>query len=216
MSDQFELADAVAPISEVFSHLLADEFVMVVLFLWPFCLGVIASLRAMTGVDTKADEDDDEGSTGGPGNGAVAASIHADVEKSTETMTSSVQKVEKHLDDLQRSHDTRFADLHKDLAGIVWEVRRIHIHMLAPPPKHVHRASQRARLVRVLCAAPPSLTRVAAVACVSSCRSCAQTWRGGRRSLSSGNGAAPACCQRLAPKTRRAPSSPRPEQAPHP
>ena len=39
--------------------------------------------------------------------------------------TGCVQKVEAQINDLQRGHDTRFADLHKDLAGIVWELSKL-------------------------------------------------------------------------------------------
>ena len=40
-------------------------------------------------------------------------------------MKSSVNKLEQQIADLQRGHDTRFADLHKDLAGIVWELSKL-------------------------------------------------------------------------------------------
>lgn len=46
-----------------------------------------------------------------------------DVEQSTVTLQSNISKVEQQMLDLRRGHEQRFADLHKDLAGIVWEVK---------------------------------------------------------------------------------------------
>ena len=53
----------------------------------------------------------------------VERHLHLDVEHSTVTLQSNMSRVELQVVDLQRVHDQRFADLHKDLAGIVWEVR---------------------------------------------------------------------------------------------
>ena len=49
-----------------------------------------------------------------------------DVEQSTITLQSNISKVEQQMLDLRRGHEQRFADLHKDLAGIVWEVKALH------------------------------------------------------------------------------------------
>ena len=40
-----------------------------------------------------------------------------------------IRQVEQQIVELQRSHDTRFADMHKDLAGIVWELSKLRADM---------------------------------------------------------------------------------------
>ena len=37
--------------------------------------------------------------------------------------------LQQQIVELQRSHDTRFADMHKDLAGIVWELSKLRADM---------------------------------------------------------------------------------------
>lgn len=121
-TDQFEMVEVLAPIVELFSHLNLEEFVMVVLTMWPLWHGMIATLRMLTGANPQTSEGEDNDA--GHGLDAVSASMHADVERSTEMVQSSVHKVEQQIIDLQRAHDARFADLHKDLAGIVWELSK--------------------------------------------------------------------------------------------
>ena len=90
----------------------------------------MATLRVLTGVTKHSALDASEGDEEASGAlGAVAASVHTDVEKSTDAMRSTVHKVENQIVDLQRAHDTRFADLHKDLAGIVWELSKLRADM---------------------------------------------------------------------------------------
>merc|ERR1711871_1332113 len=118
------------PLVTVLSHLNPEEFIMLLATLFPLWLGLIATLRVLTGATRStaldaADADD----RGGAGFDAMAASVHVDVEKSTEAMAVCVHKVEQQIADLQRAHDTRFADLHKDLAGIVWELSKLRADM---------------------------------------------------------------------------------------
>ena len=105
---------------------------MLTFTVWPVYLGIMATLRVITGV-TKTDMlDADDGDEEGGGSGSVAGlskSMHSDIEKSTKDVHSYVQKVEAQINDLQRGHDTRFADLHKDLAGIVWELSKLRADM---------------------------------------------------------------------------------------
>ena len=59
----------------------------------------------------------------------VERHLHSDVEASTATLSGNMGKVEQQIVDLQRGHDQRFADLHKDLAGIVWELSKLRADM---------------------------------------------------------------------------------------
>ena len=59
----------------------------------------------------------------------VERHLHSDVENSTATLSGNMSKVEQQIVDLQRGHDQRFADLHKDLAGIVWELSKLRADM---------------------------------------------------------------------------------------
>ena len=141
---------------------------MLVFTMWPVMLGIMATLRVVTGV-TKTDmldAGDEEGEEeGGASMSGLSKSMHTDIEKSTKDVhskqqytaakhsqaapsqatplshtplacsclalafTGYVQKVEAQINDLQRGHDTRFADLHKDLAGIVWELSKLRADM---------------------------------------------------------------------------------------
>ena len=40
-------------------------------------------------------------------------------------MTAKLTSIEQHAQAAQQAHDARFADLHKDLASIVWEVSKL-------------------------------------------------------------------------------------------
>jgi len=99
---------------------------MVGTLVWPLALGFLAMLGVITG-NGKSDgaADAADASTFGE----VASSVHHDVEHATSMLQNDVSKVETHIAELQRAHDTRFADLHKDLAGIVWELSKLRADM---------------------------------------------------------------------------------------
>ena len=86
-------------------------------------------------------------------------------------VTSKLASIEKHVTHSQQSHDSRFADLNKDLAGIVWEVSKLRAELsrvrqqqAQPPPS----------------AAPPDLARPAAAAPGEPPGAFgARSWRGG-------------------------------------
>ena len=85
-------------------------------------------------------------------------------------VTSKLASIEKHVQHTQQSHDSRFADLHKDLAGIVWEVSKLRAELTRvrqqqaqPPPS----------------AAPPDLARPAVAPGEPPGAFGARSWRGG-------------------------------------
>ena len=120
----FEMADAWSPISDMLSHLLFEEFIMLLCAIFPICLGFVASLQVLTGQQRSGLDAEHAGDLG-----ELGASLHHDVEESTHTLQTNMTKVEQQITDLQRGHDQRFADLHKDLAGIVWELSKLRADM---------------------------------------------------------------------------------------
>eukprot|EP00900_Chrysochromulina_parva_P009242 jgi/Chrpa1/18319/Chrysochromulina_OHIO_Genome00004172-RA len=48
---------------------------------------------------------------------------------SESNVQATVERVEQQIEALQRTHETRFMDLHKDLAGIVWELSKLRADM---------------------------------------------------------------------------------------
>ena len=117
-NDRFEMGEVWVPLVEVFSHLSFEEFLMVLAALCPLWLGLFATLRVLTGARQSPDFDTD-------GEGAT----HADVEKGAEAAMMHIDKVEQQVSGLQRAQDARFSDLHKDLAGIVWELSKLRADM---------------------------------------------------------------------------------------
>jgi len=120
----FEMMDLFTPVSDLISHLLLEEFIMLVLTVLPLGMGIIAALHVMTGVTKGPLDAGDSGDLG-----ELGEAVHRDVENSTHTLQGNMSKVESQIVDLQRSHDQRFADLHKDLAGIVWELSKLRADM---------------------------------------------------------------------------------------
>jgi len=127
-ADQFEMNELFAPLVELLSHLNPEEFLLLLFTLWPLSLGAIATLHVLTGHERSsldaASGDEESGDVG-----SIAKSMHNEVANSTEAMQTCIFKVETQIVDLQRAHDTRFADLHKDLAGIVWELSKLRADM---------------------------------------------------------------------------------------
>ena len=125
----WEVRELFVPLMELLSHLSAEEFILVIITVIPVALGTVATLHVLTGV-TKSELDAQEGGDVEAGDfSGVTAAVHKDIDDSTASVTASVSKVEKQIVDLQRAHDTRFADLHKDLAGIVWELSKLRADM---------------------------------------------------------------------------------------
>jgi len=122
--DQFEMHEIWEPLGTMLYHLNMEEFVMLLTAVLPVCMGIWAVLNAITNVSKVGGESADASSLG-----ELSASVHHDVEQATSALQGGVGKVEQQLADLQRAHDTRFADLHKDLAGIVWELSKLRADM---------------------------------------------------------------------------------------
>ena len=77
-----------------------EEFILLCATVWPVLLGIMATLRVLTGVTKHSALDASEGDEEASGAlGAVAASVHTDVEKSTDAMRSTVHKVENQIVD---------------------------------------------------------------------------------------------------------------------
>ena len=128
-NEQFEMSEMFVPVVTALLHLNLEESVMVCFALWPLSLGLMATLRVLTGATKHAAFDAAIDADAGDGVAAVAASMHLDLQKSTSSMTLCVSNVEQQIVELQKSHDTRFADMHKDLAGIVWELSKLRADM---------------------------------------------------------------------------------------
>ena len=78
-----------------------EEFVLVVLTFWPITLGVLATLKVMTGVTKSSSLDAEGDEEAGSNIGVVATRVHDNVEKSTVSMQTSIHKVEQQISDLQ-------------------------------------------------------------------------------------------------------------------
>ena len=99
-------------LSQIFTQLTADELALVFTTVFPVGLGLVAAMVALTG-DTKE-------------------SFSAASDKWECALRSSppdMKYVAQHIRDLEHVHETRFADLHKDLAGIVWELSKLRADM---------------------------------------------------------------------------------------
>ena len=97
---------------------------MVLTAVFPLAMGMWAMLTVLTNPSKPGGDAADAHSLG-----EVAASMQHDVEQATTALQGGFGKVEQQLADLSRAHDTRFADLHKDLAGIVWELSKLRADM---------------------------------------------------------------------------------------
>jgi len=90
--------------------------------LFPVTYGLIAAFRSFTN-NEGGGNDDDDAETG------TVAELSTQAEAAIAQSVSSVGRLEQQVDNLQRANDTRFADLHKDLAGIVWELSKLRADM---------------------------------------------------------------------------------------
>ena len=130
-ADQFEMSEFFQPLLELLWHLNPEEFIMVLLAVWPLALGTFAALKALT--HNESDDDGGDGGAGSAGGEAAMAQLSSRMEAAQSTATtnlsSTIGRVEQSITDIQRNHDKRFADLHKDLAGIVWELSKLRADM---------------------------------------------------------------------------------------
>ena len=88
-------------------------------------------------------------------------------------VTSKLTSIEKQVQHTQQSHDSRFADLHKDLAGIVWEVSKLRAELTRVRQQQPQQAQQPPS------AAPPALARPAVAPGEPPGAYGARSWRGG-------------------------------------
>lgn len=86
-------------------------------------------------------------------------------------VTVKLSTIEKHLQHTQEAHETRFTDLHKDLAGIVWEVTKLRSELAAVQAQQAAFAS----------AAPLSSTGRPVASGESPEAFGARSWRDGRK-----------------------------------
>ena len=127
---QASLTELALPVWDVFVRLTGDEFALILTTFLSLGMGAIAALQVLTGTTMRetgqADRQEDLES------GAIAAlsnRTEAALDVSETKMRSAISRVEQQISDVQRAHDTRFADLHKDLAGIVWELSKLRADM---------------------------------------------------------------------------------------
>ena len=127
-ADQFEMSELIQPLLMALNHLNMEEFVMLVTAIWPLGMGLLALMRAISNNEKSGDEE-----TGDGDHGHAIAQLSSRTESALTSQTEAVQKtiqgVETKVDALQTNHDARFADLHKDLAGIVWELSKLRADM---------------------------------------------------------------------------------------
>mmetsp|Transcript_49873 Transcript_49873/g.99227 ORF Transcript_49873/g.99227 Transcript_49873/m.99227 type:complete len:243 (-) Transcript_49873:453-1181(-) len=136
---------------QLLEHLELDEFILLLTTIFPVTAGLIAALRAFTNHDGQGGEHDAER--------ALSIQTEAALTKSAST----VNRLEQQVTDLQRQHDTRFADLHKDLAGIVWELSKLRADMARWQALAQLRGSSRSSSVSANGATLPSRMSSAAV-----------------------------------------------------
>ena len=117
-----ELIQFFVPMLQMLEHLEPDELVLLVTTLFPVTYGLIAAFRSFTN-NEGGGNDDDDAETG------TVAELSTQAEAAIAQSVSSVGRLEQQVDNLQRANDTRFADLHKDLAGIVWELSKLRADM---------------------------------------------------------------------------------------
>lgn len=137
------LATVLQSTASVLSQLTSDEIILVLTTIFPVGMGLIAALHALTG-DTKSvgGGDDQQHLVESGAIAAISSRTEAALSASTSNMQATVSRVEQQIVDLQRAHDTRFADLHKDLAGIVWELSKLRADMArwqVPWASHAYR-----------------------------------------------------------------------------
>ena len=137
-ADQFEMSDLIQPLLSALNHLNLEELVMLITAIWPLGMGLLAMMHAISsnspedevawrvkrGLPTNTSLLDEENAIA-----QLSSRTEAALQQSSSDVQSTIGGVEQKVADLQRNHDTRFADLHKDLAGIVWELSKLRADM---------------------------------------------------------------------------------------
>jgi len=121
------VGEALTALSAALSRCTPDEFALLLTTIFPIGMGVAAAFRTLTGSIQSHTVDDHTRASG------TVEALSNRTEAALSLTNSNVQatfcRVEKQINDMQRAHDTRFADLHKDLAGIVWELSKLRADM---------------------------------------------------------------------------------------
>lgn len=113
-------AAVVAEATTLLSQLEIDEFFLLLMTIFPLCYGFVAALRSLSG--RRASSLDGELAE-------FSMRTEAALSISESNVQATVERVEQQIEALQRTHETRFMDLHKDLAGIVWELSKLRADM---------------------------------------------------------------------------------------
>ena len=113
-----ELIQFFMPTLTLLEHLELDEFILLLAAIFPVTAGLVAMFRVFTNRDN-----------GDSGGGDADHGLSAQTEAALTQSATTVGRLELQLTDLQRTHEGRFADLHKDLAGIVWELSKLRADM---------------------------------------------------------------------------------------
>ena len=151
-----------------------EEFVMLVFTMWPVMLGIMATLRVVTGV-TKTDmldAGDEEGEEeGGASMSGLSKSMHTDIEKSTKDVHSKAAAAHS-----SQAQPSSAKPSHTPLSYTPLALASL---------SHSQATSRRSRRRSTTCSAAttrasPTCTRTWR-ASFGNCPSCGPTWRGGRR-----------------------------------
>ena len=113
-------AAVVAEATTLLSQLEIDEFFLLLMTIFPLCYGLVSALRSLSG--RRASSLDGELAE-------FSMRTEAALSISESNVQATVERVEQQIEALQRTHETRFMDLHKDLAGIVWELSKLRADM---------------------------------------------------------------------------------------
>ena len=94
-------------------------------------------------------------------------------------MTAKLTSIEQHAQAAQQAHDARFADLHKDLASIVWEVSKLRAELTRVQQQQQQQVRVGGAVPGGVRAAAAYAPRTALPAGVAAGAPGARSWRGG-------------------------------------
>ena len=121
-----EAVAVLRPIGELLMHVTIEEFVMLLVTIVPLYMGLVSASHVFTG---RVYDDDDDGKEEPKEEVKGMSSVSADVEAAISGVNTTATRIEQQMTSLQRTHDAQFADVHKDLAGIVWELSKLRADM---------------------------------------------------------------------------------------
>ena len=111
------------PLGSLLTEITLEELVMIFCAVIPLSMGLGAASKVLTRkIEEVEEEQPKETKASGP-------AVSADLESAVSGMESAATRVEQQMVSLQRFHDAQFADVHKDLAGIVWELSKLRADM---------------------------------------------------------------------------------------